>query len=740
MAEPTKAAIPGSSPQQLRMDRSRSRPSAWSSSCWCRCPAFRSISCWPPALPLRSSSCSPRCKSCVRCSFPSSPACCFCSPCSACRSTSPPAAASCSTATKAPPPPDSVIEAFGQFVVGGNYVVGFVLFIALIAIQYIVVSHGAVRTAEVTARFTLDAMPGKQMAIDADLNAGLIDEHQARARREQMAREAEFYGAMDGAARFSQRDSMATILHHRHQHRRRLSHRSLPARHSLSRGAQDLHRAHRRRRPGHHDSLAAGLHRRRHGRHPRLLQHNPLRRSRPATLRPPPFSAIAGGAMFAMASSPACPNFPSSSWSPCCGLAGMAPAQTRQGQRRQGHQPPVRPGAAAAAKKTGKPSKSDSLEDLLKLDELSLEVGYALVALVDAQQGGKLLPASKRCASILASATRLHRSAASISPTTSASSRANTSSLCAASKSPAGRCSKTAVLAISSEPEPPRLAGIATREPAFGVAALWIAPALREQAIDCRLCGRRSDFGARHPPLRTHPPARLRIADPAGNQAPARSPQREPPQAGRRTGAQDPDPRRSAKSLAATSARAGFRPRPRHHPRDPAGRGRHQQEPVLLVEAARQALGRALVRPLLSERRRLRVLTLDPTSKRNSATPSARRRRPPPAPALQPSFIRRILEACGSWPEIRWRRPRPSCSAPPRALSSAPLARTLSPQSGSAFSRWKFLPWFPCSRWVRCDENGAPAIRVSRWSISRHSRSAYGMRTISRTERLTTSD
>src|ERR1700690_3722724 len=106
----------------------------------------------------------------------------------------------------------NVIQAFGQFVVGGNYVVGFVLFLALIAIQYLVVSHGAVRTAEVTARFTLDALPGKQMAIDADLNAGLIDESQARARREQIAREAEFYGAMAGAARFNQRDSIATIL------------------------------------------------------------------------------------------------------------------------------------------------------------------------------------------------------------------------------------------------------------------------------------------------------------------------------------------------------------------------------------------------------------------------------------------------------------------------------------------------------------------------------------------------
>src|ERR1700744_4294126 len=78
----------------------------------------------------------------------------------------------------------SVIQAFGQFVVGGNYVVGFVIFLALIAIQYLVINHGAVRTAEVAARFTLDALPGKQMATDADMNAGLIDEQQARARRE----------------------------------------------------------------------------------------------------------------------------------------------------------------------------------------------------------------------------------------------------------------------------------------------------------------------------------------------------------------------------------------------------------------------------------------------------------------------------------------------------------------------------------------------------------------------------
>src|SRR3954468_21161098 len=106
----------------------------------------------------------------------------------------------------------SVIEAFGSFVVGGNYIIGAVIFLVLIAIQYIVINHGAVRISEVSARFTLDALPGKQMSIDAEMNAGLIDEVEARRRRKQLAAEAEFYGAMDGASRFTQRDAVASIL------------------------------------------------------------------------------------------------------------------------------------------------------------------------------------------------------------------------------------------------------------------------------------------------------------------------------------------------------------------------------------------------------------------------------------------------------------------------------------------------------------------------------------------------
>ena len=105
-----------------------------------------------------------------------------------------------------------VIMAFGQFVVGGNFVVGIVVFLVLITIQFVVINHGAVRISEVTARFTLDALPGKQMAIDADLNAGLIDDKQAQQRREKIRREADFYGAMDGAIRFTQRDAMAAML------------------------------------------------------------------------------------------------------------------------------------------------------------------------------------------------------------------------------------------------------------------------------------------------------------------------------------------------------------------------------------------------------------------------------------------------------------------------------------------------------------------------------------------------
>jgi flagellar biosynthesis protein FlhA len=105
-----------------------------------------------------------------------------------------------------------IITSFGQFVVGGNYVVGIIVFIILVLINFMVITKGSTRVAEVAARFTLDAMPGKQMAIDADLNAGLIDEATARARRESIIQEANFYGAMDGSSKFVKGDAVAGII------------------------------------------------------------------------------------------------------------------------------------------------------------------------------------------------------------------------------------------------------------------------------------------------------------------------------------------------------------------------------------------------------------------------------------------------------------------------------------------------------------------------------------------------
>lgn len=105
-----------------------------------------------------------------------------------------------------------VIEAFGEFVIGGNFAVGLVVFTILVVINFVVITKGAGRVAEVSARFTLDSMPGKQMAIDADLNAGLISQEEAQARRKDITSEADFYGSMDGASKFVRGDAVAGII------------------------------------------------------------------------------------------------------------------------------------------------------------------------------------------------------------------------------------------------------------------------------------------------------------------------------------------------------------------------------------------------------------------------------------------------------------------------------------------------------------------------------------------------
>jgi flagellar biosynthesis protein FlhA len=365
-----------------------------------------------------------------------------------------------------------VIEAFGQFVVGGNYVVGFVLFVALIAIQYLVVAHGAVRTAEVTARFTLDAMPGKQMAIDADLNAGLINEAQARARREQIAHDAEFYGAMDGAARFNQRDSIATIL---------ITAINIIAGFLIGVFQLDIPFREALKTytvltvgdglvtmiPSLLVSMAGGIVVTRASSNATLsldVGRQVLSRRRPLI--------IAAGVMLSLAAIPGLPKFSFFLLAAGTGfLAWRAPKSLEE--------PATATAAAATAEK--KPAK-DSVEDLLKLDELSLEVGYGLVPLVDVNQGGQLLARVKALRQNLAQHLGFIVPPVHITDNVRLKPKEYTIALRGVEIA-RWELHQDNLLAISSEGSPRPLAGIPTKEPAFGVAAVWIPPAMQNQAL-----------------------------------------------------------------------------------------------------------------------------------------------------------------------------------------------------------------------------------------------------------------
>jgi flagellar biosynthesis protein FlhA len=536
-----------------------------------------------------------------------------------------------------------VIEAFGQFVVGGNYVVGFVLFIALIAIQYIVVSHGAVRTAEVTARFTLDALPGKQMAIDADLNAGLIDEHQARARREQTAREAEFYGAMDGAARFNQRDSIATIL---------ITGINILAGFLIGVFQLDIPFREALRTytvltvgdglvtmiPSLLVSMAGGMVVTRASSNSTLsVDLGTQLLSRRRSLQ------IAAGVMVALAAIPGLPKF---SFLAIAGAVALLaarlpkPVKDKDGKVIEAA---TEPGALPAGEKDKKAAKSDSIEDLLKLDELSLEVGYGLVSLVDAQQGGQLLARVKALRSSLAVQLGFIVPPIHITDNVRLKPREYVISLRGVE---IARWEMLAdqVLAISSEITPPALAGTPTREPAFGVAALWISPALESQALT-------SGYAVvdQTSVLSTH------LAEVIRQHAYELLTRQESKRLLDRLSESHPKlvEELVPKILSLGEVQKVLQQLLREQVSvrdlstiletllDASATSKH---PVLLVEAARQALGRALVRPLLSDDGGLRVLTLDHNIEEELSRAFSPQALPATSTGLQPSFVRRILD------------------------------------------------------------------------------------------------
>ncbi len=495
----------------------------------------------------------------------------------------------------------NVIQAFGQFVVGGNYVVGFVIFLALIAIQYLVINHGAVRTAEVTARFTLDALPGKQMAIDADLNAGLIDESQARARRTQIAREAEFYGAMDGAARFSQRDALATIL---------ITAINILAGFLI--GVFQLNMPFGQALktytvltvgdglvtliPSLLVSVAGGIVVTRtssdsmvgaeFGRQ-LLSKKGPLR--------------IAAGVMFLLGLIPGMPKL----------SFFLAAAVTAYLASRAKGTAPETPAGETATKPEKGAGQQQQIEQLLRLDELSLEVGYALVSLVDQAQGGHLLQRIRALRRHLALQLGFLVPSIHITDNMKLKPREYVVYLRGVEIA-RWEMYQDRVLAISSEQNAAPLDGIDAREPAFGSPAKWIPAALQEHALTkgyvvvdqtsvlaTHLAELVRQFA--YELLTRHETKRL--LDALSECQPKLVDELVP------------------RALSLGEVQKVLQQLLREHVsiRDLStilevllDSAPVNKSPVVLVEAVRQRLGRALVQPLLSENKKLKVITLDP--------------------------------------------------------------------------------------------------------------------------------
>ena len=523
-----------------------------------------------------------------------------------------------------------VIESFGQFVVGGNYVVGFVVFLALIAIQYLVINHGAVRTAEVSARFTLDALPGKQMAIDADLNAGAIDEKTARSRREQITREAEFYGAMDGAARFSQRDSLATIL---------ITAINIIAGFLI--GVFQLGMPFR-------DALSTFT---------ILTVGDGL-----VTLIPALLVSVAGGIVVTRATSDdgigtqlgnqlfakRRPLFIAAGVMATLmlipGLPKLSFLLLSGGLAYLGYR--IKDEKAAPAKDADaapKPGMQEQLETLLKLDEISVEVGYGLIPLVDQKQAGQMLPRIRALRRHLATELGFIVPAIHITDNMRLKPREYVLRLRGVEIA-RGETYQDWLLAISSEAAPPALEGIETREPAFGVPARWIPAKLRDMALGAGYAVvEQTSVIATHlaEVIRRHAHEVLtrqetkRLLDSLAESQPKLVDELVP----RVLSLGEVE--KILQQLLREQVSIRNLPAILETLIDASAVNRNI---VLLVEAVRQTLGRALVQPLLQEDGKLKVLAVDAALEDEIArafdpqSPASR------APGLQTNFLRRILD------------------------------------------------------------------------------------------------
>jgi flagellar biosynthesis protein FlhA len=366
----------------------------------------------------------------------------------------------------------SVIDAFGHFVVGGNYVVGVVVFMILVVIQFVVITNGAGRVAEVAARFTLDAMPGKQMAIDADLNAGLINEAQARQRRRAIEQEADFYGAMDGASKFVKGDAIAGVLIIFVNilgglaigvFQLGLSPAQALGRYTLLTVGDGLVS----QIPALLISTATGIIVTR-----AASDANLGRDIASQILANPRALYLVAGLLAALGLIPGLPKLPLFLIAAGLGAAGVLV------QRRLAAAPPSAEDAPAEPAARTEP---ENVRQFLRVDPLELEIGYGLIPLTDASQGGTLLERvtllRRQMAlelGIILPTIRIHDNP-ELHPNQYAIKLRGV-------RVATGEVRANRLLAMNPGLAEQELPGIPTVEPAFGLPAIWIAAEDRERA------------------------------------------------------------------------------------------------------------------------------------------------------------------------------------------------------------------------------------------------------------------
>ncbi|GGZ41018.1 MULTISPECIES: flagellar biosynthesis protein FlhA [Shewanella] len=370
-----------------------------------------------------------------------------------------------------------VIEAFGSVVIGGNYAVGLVVFLILIIINFAVVTKGAGRISEVSARFTLDAMPGKQMAIDADLNAGILNQEQARVRREEVTREADFYGSMDGASKFVKGDAIAGILilvinilggfiigivQHGLSFSQAVEIYTL-----LTIGDGLVAQI-----PGLLLSIAAALMVTRQNESGDMGQQVVQQMfDNPKSLM------IASAVLFVMGIVPGMPHLAFLTFAVLTSVGAFFIYKRNEKNKQQA----LELAKKGPTEKSLSEPKELSWDDVRHVDTIGLEVGYRLIPLVDKGQGGELLGRIKGVRKKLSQELGFLVPAVHIRDNLDLSPNAYRISLMGVASGEA-EVRHDCELAINPGQVFGKLDGIETKDPAFGLDAVWIAPELREHA------------------------------------------------------------------------------------------------------------------------------------------------------------------------------------------------------------------------------------------------------------------